>query len=115
MEDVCAVSDLTPREPKAVRVKGREIVLMLWSGEVFAVRNHCPHQGQSFVNGHVVPRLTSSETAGELVSDDHDPLLICPWHTWGYELRSGRCTVDPSLRVRTYPVVVRDGRVLVGA
>lgn len=113
MEDVCALGELTPREPSPFRVNGREIVLTLWRGEVFAVRNTCPHQGQSFVCGNVVPQLASSAPDGEMVADDGNPLLICPWHTWGFELRSGRCTAEPTLRVRTYPVMIRDGRVLV--
>lgn len=47
------------------------------------------------------------------MADDQNPLLVCPWHTWGYELKTGRCAVEPSLRIRTYTVEIRNGHVWV--
>lgn len=113
MKDVCAVSDLEPNKPLAVRVGTAEIVLAKWRDEVYAVRNTCPHQGQSFVCGTIGPRLTSTVPGAELVADDRNPVLMCPWHTWGFDLKTGRGVSEPTLRVRTYPVEIRDGRILV--
>lgn len=113
MQDVCAVADLKPHEPFAVRVGNAEIVLTMWRDKVYAVRNVCPHQGQSFVCGNVVPQLTSSVPGEKVIVHDDHPVLLCPWHTWGYELETGRCVTEPTLRVRRYDVEVRDGRVLV--
>lgn len=113
MKDVCAVDELKPHEPLAVRVGNTEIVLAKWHGKVYALRNVCPHQGQSFVSGNVTSRLESAAPGDAVVADEKNPLLVCPWHTWAYELETGRCSSDPALRVRTYQVEVRDGRVLV--
>ena len=34
------------------------------------------------------------------------PLSVvrCPWHKWDFEIETGRCTVDPRLKVRRYAV-----------
>jgi hypothetical protein len=40
-------------------------------------------------------------------------LIACPRHVWGFDLRTGHCVVDPTLRVRAYTVYEEDGRVLV--
>lgn len=113
MKDVCALDEIKPHEPLAVRVANTEIVLARWHDKVYALRNICPHQGQSFVCGNVTPRLQSTAPGEAVVADDTNPLLICPWHTWGYELETGKCSTEPSLRVRTYQVEIHDGRVLV--
>jgi 3-phenylpropionate/trans-cinnamate dioxygenase ferredoxin subunit len=41
-------------------------------------------------------------------------ILACPWHGWEYDLSSGRSLTSPDrVRVRTYPVHVEGGRVLI--
>lgn len=113
MKDVCAVADLNPREPLAVRVANTDLVLTRWREKVYALRNVCPHQGQALGCGHVAPHLVSSAPGETVVADDDNPMLICPWHAWGYELETGQCVTQRSLRVRTYAVQIRDGRVFV--
>ncbi len=41
------------------------------------------------------------------------PVIACPWHGWEFDLRTGRAVSDPRYRVRTFPVRVEAGRVLV--
>lgn len=36
-------------------------------------------------------------------------VLRCPWHGWEFDLESGRCLDDDSLRAAVYPVEVADG------
>jgi 3-phenylpropionate/trans-cinnamate dioxygenase ferredoxin subunit len=84
-----------------------------WRGEVFAIRNICPHQSQRFDDGRVHVRLDSPSGPGHVSMVSDVPLLQCPMHAWDYELRTGRCSVDPKLRVRTYPTRVTSGRVFV--
>jgi nitrite reductase (NADH) small subunit len=109
--EVARLDQLLEGRPTIVRAKGKEIALTLWRGEVFALRNICPHQTQSFAGGRTRVRLTG--TVGQVDVVDGDPMLICPWHTWPFRLRTGECPIDPSLRVKAYGVEVRDGTVLV--
>ena len=36
--------------------------------------------------------------------DRSGEILRCPWHQWPFEIETGRCLVDPKVRVKTYPV-----------
>lgn len=111
--DVCALEELEEGVPTVKQAAGREIVLARWQDEVFALRNLCPHQSQSFMCGNVRPRLRGTSAPVGLTTDARDPVISCPWHTWEFRLHDGHCTTDPQLRVRTYAVGVEDGRVLV--
>jgi nitrite reductase/ring-hydroxylating ferredoxin subunit len=48
------------------------------------------------------------DDAEQLITDD-GALLRCPWRLWEFEIATGRCVADASLRVKTYPVVVEEG------
>lgn len=112
--DACAVEDLEEGRPKVVKVKGREITVIQWRDEVHAVRNICPHQTQSFEGAHVRPDFAAKPGGvGELVMEQDQPVLVCPVHTWSFNLRSGQCTVDDSLRIRRYDTAIEDGRLLI--
>jgi nitrite reductase (NADH) small subunit len=112
-EDAGPVADLPAGSPAIVKVGGRELALVRLGDTVYAVRNVCPHQTQSFAGGRAQSRVEGGATIGDLDLLEDDPALACPWHGFEFRLRDGRCLVNPSLRVRTYPVEIRDGRVFV--
>jgi nitrite reductase/ring-hydroxylating ferredoxin subunit len=111
--DVASVGELEEGIPKVVRGGRREIVLVQWDGGVFALRNICPHQSQSFAGGVVGKRIEGTGKPGQIVIRHDSPLLTCPWHRWEFELESGRCALDPGIRVRTYETIVEGDRVFV--
>lgn len=111
--DVGRVEDLDDGVFRLVRAGGREIGIVRWRGEVFAVRNVCPHIAGpvcTTVRLHLV-----AEPAGLSPCPDADkPVIVCAWHKWEFELRSGRAVSDRKLRVKTYPTEVRpDGSIWV--
>jgi 3-phenylpropionate/trans-cinnamate dioxygenase ferredoxin subunit len=112
--DVVGILDLTEGRPTVVQVEGRELAVVLWQGEVYAVRNICPHQTQSFTGG--IARFEISGLPGrpgELAIDETQPVVVCPVHTWEFSLKTGVCRADAKLRVRRYPTEVKNGRVLI--
>jgi len=100
-------------EPIVVRAEGRELVVVRWKGEIFAIRNVCPHQSASLAKGAVHDRVVQGDRLGELNVDESEPLVRCPFHGWDFSLRSGYCVVDPKLRVKTYKTTIRNSRVFV--
>jgi nitrite reductase/ring-hydroxylating ferredoxin subunit len=58
-------------------------------GTIFATDNTCLHQGGPLGEG-------------ELVGD----VVICPWHQWEYNVRTGEIPGNSSAKVATYPVQV---------
>jgi nitrite reductase/ring-hydroxylating ferredoxin subunit len=109
--EVARLDQLEEGVPRAVEAFGREIALVLWQDECFAVRNICPHQTVAFTEGIAQGKVLPGAEIGEIVVDRDDPVLRCPRHAWKFALRTGRCTIDPRLRIKAYPVTVREGRV----
>jgi nitrite reductase/ring-hydroxylating ferredoxin subunit len=87
-------------------------------GEFFALRNLCPHKSGPLCTGFVSGRMIAdgpptTENEGGLDYADEGRIIRCPWHLWEFDLTTGACLVDDAVRVKTYPVVVRDGEIIV--
>jgi 3-phenylpropionate/trans-cinnamate dioxygenase ferredoxin subunit len=107
------IDDLVEGQPLALQVGGREIILMRWREDVFATRSICPHQQASLATGVVRAHLVTGQTFGEVSLKHEEVEIVCPWHAWAFDLRTGLCRADSSLRIRSYDVRVDDGTVLV--
>lgn len=111
--EVGVLDDFVDRSIVLRQIGGRDIGIVRWGDDLYAVNNDCPHQGGPLCKGHLWPRLTS-EAQGDIDVDAAAPMLACAWHGWEFDLRDGTSSWDPSYRVRTYPVTVDDeGRVFV--
>ncbi len=88
--------ELEEGRPKVVRLNGRNIALFRVKDAYYAVANNCLHRGGPLGEGEL---------------DNYQ--VTCPWHGWKYDVRDGSFTVIPTLKVKTYPVKVEDGMLLV--
>ena len=89
MIDVGAVGDFPDRSVTLVRAGSREIGIVRWDDEVYAVSNICAHQRGPLCRGTLGARLTAA-APGELELDEETPVLACPWHGWEFDVRTGR-------------------------
>ena len=110
--DVGAVDDFVDQSIRIVEVGRRQVGVVRWGGAFYAVNNLCSHQRGPLCRGVLSAHLGAGEP-GALTLDESTPLIACPWHGWEFDLRTGRALLDPTLRVRTFPVSVADGRVVV--
>ncbi|MFN8036307.1 MAG: glutamate synthase-related protein [Acidimicrobiia bacterium] len=97
----CAVARLDEIEPgRGVvrRVNGLDLAIMRDGDDVYALENTCPHRGGQLGDGHV-----------------DDGKVICPLHSWDFDLRTGISPFDPADTVRAFPARVHDGTVEVDA
>jgi NAD(P)H-dependent nitrite reductase small subunit len=94
---VAAPTDLPPGASLAVRVGDIPIALFNVSGTVHAIENVCPHAGAALDRG------ARTGLCREIV--------ICPFHGWRFDVRTGRCLQVPSESVRTFPVRVLEGAI----
>jgi nitrite reductase/ring-hydroxylating ferredoxin subunit len=79
-------------------VEDLEIVVVNLDGALHAFANRCPHQGGPFSKGRL-----------------EDGVMICPWHLWRFDARTGRPHFPEGYTsVPRYPVKVEDGQILVG-
>lgn len=92
---VATTDEIPPGRGKVVEVGGREVAIFnAGAGRFYASGTVCPHEGGPLGEGTV---------EGESV--------ICPWHGFDFDLRTGDCPVDPDLRIPTYEVKV-EGNVI---
>lgn len=89
------------------------------NGVYHALRNLCPHKAGPLCTGRVSGRIvadappTATGANLDLVRDGE--IIRCPWHLWEFDIVTGACLVDPKVRVKTYPVCVEGGEVVVYA
>src|SRR5580693_7805026 len=65
-------------------------------GEFCAVSGVCPHEGGPLGQGTVIHGI-----------------IVCPWHMWEFDARSGACLVDDQMAIPTYSVKIEDTSILV--
>jgi nitrite reductase (NADH) small subunit len=65
-------------------------------GNITALSGTCLHQGGPLGQGNVM-----------------DGRLMCPWHAWEYDCRTGANLDDPDTCVPVYPVKVEGGDILI--
>ena len=113
--DVGGVDDFDAR-PTAVTAAGRELIVYRWGDRFVALRNLCPHQNLPFTGTTVFSRVQGTKSRAEMVPDTDEPVIVCPVHRYEFDAQ-GSCVTQQHgakrLRVKSYPVEVVDGRVLV--
>jgi 3-phenylpropionate/trans-cinnamate dioxygenase ferredoxin subunit len=98
---------------KLVDLDGRRIVVFNIKGEFFALANRCPHQGGSLFHGRLTGLVESSEP-GKYRYSRQGEIIRCPWHSWEFDVRTGKSWCDPSrVRARQFAVSVTPGSQLV--
>src|SRR5574341_118364 len=94
--ETIAADALPPGQCTEVVVAGRPVALYNVEGRIYATSNTCLHRGgplgQGMLSGHEV---------------------MCPWHAWSWDVRTGENTANPSLKVARYEVRVEAGVVMV--
>lgn len=81
-----AVRDIPPGSAKAVLVEGRWFALFHDpEGGFHATDDACPHEGASLGEGTY-----------------HEGRVICPQHSWVFDVRSGECLLRPEVSLACY-------------
>ena len=95
-----------------VRIGRHRVVVTLTERGPFAYADRCPHRGAPMLAGGriVTPLVPGTD---RLVPGRPESHVRCPWHKWDYDLETGRCAVDPGLRLRTYPAWIDGDEVVV--
>ncbi len=94
---ICGLAEIPePGKVMEANAAGLQVCVANLNGELMALDNICPHRqgplGQGWIEGEAV---------------------ICPWHSWAFNLRSGASEYPANERVSVFPVKVEGGDVLV--
>lgn len=93
----CSVADAPqPGQVMQAQVAGVGVCLGNVAGELAAVANRCPHRGGPLGQGWL----------------DGDS-VVCPWHSWTFNLKTGIAEFPVHERVAVFPLRVEGEDVLV--
>ena len=93
-----AVSKVPVRKAQQLQVEGRTICLAHTQKGFFAVDDACPHLGYSLSRG----------------TTNYLNEVVCPWHSYRYNLENGRECEYRTRSAVTYPVEIRADGVYIG-
>ncbi|MBI3321386.1 MAG: Rieske (2Fe-2S) protein [Candidatus Omnitrophica bacterium] len=93
---VANTSEISPGTGKVVEIGGKAIAVFNCDGTFYAIDNTCKHRGGPLGEGRVLGKT-----------------VVCPWHGWEYDVTSGACRMDPSIKVQRFDVKVQGEDVLV--
>ena len=76
-----------------------------WTARLYAWENRCAHAGGPVCQGKLMNRVVERLDAGKrsLGDDFSDELhIVCPWHGYEYDVRTGEHPADSRLRLRQH-------------
>lgn len=94
---LCAADEIEEGKSKPFTVEGTHLAVFKDNGSYHAVDNRCPHMGYPMSEGTV-----------------RDGVLICHWHHWEFDLKTGGCFLTTGDDLKSFPLKVEGGDVYVG-
>jgi nitrite reductase (NADH) small subunit len=90
-------SELPPAgEAKEFSCRDRTICVANVNGTILAMDNVCLHRGGPLGQGTIEGNK-----------------VVCPWHGWQWDLKTGQSAQDPNAKLAVYPVKIEGGDVMV--
>lgn len=97
--DIGSLDDISAQGARLVKTaQGCVAVFRTADDRVFALNDRCPHKGGPLSEGIV-----------------HGTSVTCPLHNWVFDMNTGQAQGADEGMVRTWPVKVQEGRILIDA
>ena len=94
--DIAGAADVPLGRARAFAAGDRKIAVYHTPHGWFASDNTCPHRGGPLGEGDIIGNE-----------------IVCPWHLWGFDLRTGLCAGNPDISIVTHDVRLDGERILV--
>ena len=88
---VCPADQIEEGVGRPITLDGTHLALFRHEDVLHAVDNRCPHMGYPMSEGSV-----------------RDGILVCHWHHWEFDVKTGGCLLSGGDDLSTFPVEVRD-------
>jgi len=95
------LSDLPENTHKSVKNGSKTIALFHYGGIISALDHACIHKGGDLGEGFIQ------------MLDDQERYVVCPWHGWQYNLKTGKAPYGYLDRQALYDVIVENGMICV--
>jgi len=90
------LEELSPGDLTEIRVGEGTYVVCNVDGNIYCLTGTCPHAGGPLAQG-----ICNAGT------------LVCPWHGWEFDCRTGVSDSSKRHKLDTFPVVLQDGIILI--
>lgn len=95
-EKVCSISELPQGGARAFEKDNKKIGVYHTEEGLFAIHNVCPHFQTDLHEGQV-----------------KDGMVFCPWHSWPFQLKDGKCALHDKFNIASFTVKTEDDHVWV--
>jgi nitrite reductase/ring-hydroxylating ferredoxin subunit len=115
--DLGPATDFASPGRRLIDVDGTEFAVFHLCGEFSAFENVCTHMGGPACQGKILPRVEEAiradgtSTGMQFSKESYN--VVCPWHGFEYDIRTGIHVGYPRFKLRSTPVRVVDGNVFV--
>ena len=114
---VAKEGEIADRDRKVVADNNLEIGVFRLGDEYYAWENNCPHSGGPVCQGRVMNRVTEAlddrKRSHGFRFVDEDVHIICPWHGFELNRRTGTHPGDPQAQLNGFDITLRDGGIYV--
>lgn len=93
---VASLAQLPPGSVLAAQVGEESYAVCNAEGEIHVLDGVCPHAGGPLGQGAL-----------------HGTTLVCPWHAWEYDCRTGICEFNAEVQVAKFPAAIEGDDVLI--
>ena len=87
---VAGASDVPPGQMHEITRGDDRLLICNADGILHAVDGTCPHARSPLAHGAL-----------------HGTTIVCPWHAWEFDCRTGEHDFNPNIRLQTYPIELR--------
>jgi nitrite reductase (NADH) small subunit len=102
---------------KMIESGGVEVGVFKLGGEFFAYENVCPHIGGPACQGKIIAKVEEVIGPGGISKgmefSKTQTNVVCPWHGYEFDIRTGRHPGNPRFRLKPIKVRVEGGDVIV--
>ncbi len=89
-------SEIKKKGRKLIKINNKSIVLFYLEGKVYAIDSVCAHKGGPLEEGELI-----------------DEEIICPWHAFMYNIKTGACLNSPGYSVKPYKIQIKNDDVMI--
>jgi nitrite reductase (NADH) small subunit len=109
-------SDFADPGKKIIGFDTFEVGVFKLDGEFYAYLNHCPHMGGPACQGKMIAKveedIAPDRTSKGMVFSKSRMHVVCPWHGFEFDIRTGRHPGNAKARLRPVKVAVAGGEVI---
>jgi nitrite reductase (NADH) small subunit len=115
--NVGAAAEFSDPGRKIVGFGGFEVAVFKLDGEFYAYLNLCPHMGGPVCQGKMIAKveeiIADDKTSKGMAFSKTKMHIVCPWHGFEFDIRTGVHPGNARARLRKIKVEVADGDVVI--